>query len=475
MPASDHPSKIKVSLPSELPVVHHAQVVVTGGGPGGIGAAVAAARGGVDVLLVEHYGFLGGMATAGEVNPFMPNHLNGKSLDRGIFEEWVDRMEVYGGIRSGSRVFDPNVARLAAEDLCLEAGVRLLYHHRAIHAQVNNRLIEAVVLHSKSGLCAVTADTWVDSTGDGDVAALAGCGFEYGNQETGDAQPMTLCFKLKLDPQDVPAEWSGSTPFQAMLKFREQIQEAYQRGKADGRIDCPRENVLLFPCVEDDVVHFNTTRVILKSGVNGIQLSQAEIEGRRQMRQIYRVLRDEVPVFRHARFHSIAPQIGIRETRRIIGRQRVTLDDYEQCRTFDDGVARITYPVDIHNPAGTGTRIVHLPKGRWYEIPWSSLLPRDIDNLVIGSRCISADHATHSSLRVMPPVCSLGQAAGTAAAMALESGCRVSQIDGIALRNRLIDQGRPLEERAPDAAPETERQQAARHQREVAASRNFSA
>lgn len=466
---------IPVSLPRELPLSHEAQVFVVGGGPGGIGAAVAAAREGADVLLVEHYGFLGGMATAGEVNPFMPNHLEGKSLDTGIFEEWLDRMATYGGIRPGSRVFDPNVARLAAEDLCNDAGVRLLYHHRAVHAEVSNRRIDALVLHSKSGLAAAKAEVWIDSTGDGDVAALAGCDFEFGSEDTGHAQPMTLCFKLKISADDIPAELRDKTVYQAVMQFRNEIQEAYHRARADGRTECPRENVLMFPGMEDDVVHFNTTRVIQRSAIDGGELSAAEIEARRQLRQIWKVLRDEVPVFRNSHLYSIAPQIGIRESRRIVGRARITLEDYQQGRTFDDAVSRVTYPIDIHNPDGTGTQIVHLPKGRWYEIPWGCLLPKDIDNLAIASRCISADHATHSSLRVMPPVCSIGQAAGTAAAMAITQKIDVCRIDGQALRTRLIAQGRHLDPLEVPAAEESSEQQTAREKRNQAAAKTFSA
>jgi hypothetical protein len=430
-----------VDLPQAVPLSHEAELVVVGGGPGGIGAAVAAARQGADVLLVEHYGFLGGMATAGEVNPFMPNHLAGKSLDEGVFSEWLDRIKTLGG-KGADLHFDPFVARLAAEELCLEAGVRLLYHHSLVHAQKRQpRLIDAVVLHSKSGFSAAKAKAYVDSTGDGDLAALAGCGFEYGGEGTPHAQPMTLCFKLKLDPADVPADvdivkW--------MWEHNDQMQAAYKKGKADGRIDCPREDLLYFRSVDHDVVHFNSTRVIHRSSIVGTELSDAEVQGRRQMQQIVAVLRAELPLFKHATFHSIAPQIGIRESRRIQARARVTRDDYSSAACYPDGVVRVTYPIDIHNPNGTGTEITDLPKGAWYEIPFGCLLPADIDNLAIGSRCIGVDHAVHSSVRVMAPVCSLGQAAGTAAAMALKQGIDVCQVDGVALKKRLIESGRNL-------------------------------
>jgi hypothetical protein len=406
-----------------------------------LGAAIAAAREGADVLLVEHYGFLGGMATAGEVNPFMPNHLHGKSLDTGVFSDWLERIKFLGG-RGNDLHFDPFVARVAAEQLCQEAGVRLLYHHSLVHAQMKDpRHIDAVLLHSKSGLTAAKAKAYVDSTGDGDLAALAGCAFEYGGEGTPHAQPMTLCFKLKIDPADFP---NTDDIVQWMYYCNEQIQAAYQKGKADGRISCPREDLLFFRSIEKDVVHFNSTRVVKHSSINGAELSEAESIGRKQMMEIVDVLRAEVPVFKNARFHSIAPQIGIRESRRIKARAYLTRADYGQAATFPDGVVRVTYPIDIHNPNGTGTEITDLPKGAWYEVPFGCQLPEAVDNLAIGSRCIGVDHAIHSSVRVMAPVCSLGQSAGTASAMALKQGIQVCEVDGVALKEVLIKNGRSL-------------------------------
>jgi glycine/D-amino acid oxidase-like deaminating enzyme len=435
-------STFPVHLPHELPISTESDVIVVGGGPGGIGAAVAAAREGVGVLLVEHYGFLGGMATAGEVNPFMPNHVNGESLDQGIFEEWLDRMRAYNGVRGTSRIFDPNTARLAAEDLCTEAGVELLYHHRTAHVEADERHIRGVVLHSKEGLSVVRASQYVDSTGDGDLAALAGCAFEYGSEDSCHGQPMTLCFKLKLDPDDLPEGGVEKDLYAAVRADMDRVQAVYRKAQADGRIECPREDVLIFRGVDDRVIHFNTTRVIHRAGIRGSELSAAEIEGRRQLRQIVEVLRAEVPIFRNAKLHSIAPQIGVRESRRILGRAYVTLDDYRAGRRFADGIERVNYPVDIHNPDGAGTTFLNMPKNVWYEIPFGCLVPRDIDNLAIGSRCISVDHGVHSSVRVMPPVCSIGQAAGTAVAMAIAEGIDVAAVDGLKVRQRLIEQGR---------------------------------
>lgn len=470
-------TKLHVSLPTSVDLLHEAEVVVAGGGPGGIGAAVAAAREGADVLLVEHYGFLGGMATAGEVNPFMPNHQGAESLDEGIFSEWRDRISVYQGGESprGNRVFDPCCARLAAEDLCLEAGVRLCYHHRVAHVEREGSRLSHLVLHSKSGLTGARAKVYIDSTGDGDVAALAGAEFELGGEGTDYVQPMTLCFKLKLNLQLLEdADYASATD--ATNRERDQIQAVFQRAKEEGRTSNPRENILIFPSVDRDVIHFNSTRVIHHSAINGQELAAAEIEGRRQMRDIFEMMRAEVPCFKHAMIYSIAPQIGIRESRRITGLAYLTRQDYEVGRTFPDGVARVTYPIDIHNPDGTGTEITHLPKGAWYEIPYGCLVPKGLDNLLIGSRCISVDHAVHSSMRVMPPVCSLGQAAGTAAVMSLQSGKPCRDVDGQALKQRLIEQGRNLVPYDPERRWEMSEEEAARiAKKNEARARNLSA
>jgi len=439
--------EMDVRFPSKVPLAAEPEVLVVGGGPGGIGAAVAAARGGRRVMLAEHYGFLGGMATAGEVNPFMPNHIDNRSLDEGIFEEWRERMAAYGGLRG--RVFDPSAARLAAEDLCVEAGVTLRYHHRVVHVEAASRKITGVVLHSKSGLCGVRAQLYIDGTGDGDVCALAGCEFEFGGEHGAFVQPMTTCFKVRLDPGDYPEQSSAQDGAGQSVRqrFPEQfklIQQVYKEGKDAGRLRNQRQNVLMFAAVDNDVIHFNSTRVIQKSPIDGGELSEAEIEGRRQVVELMDLLRANVPLFAHARICSIATQIGVRESRRVLGRHYLTRQDFTDGRTFPDGIVRCRYPIDIHSSSGQGTEIVRLPEGAWYEVPYGCLVPKDMDNLLIGSRCISADSAVHGSVRVMPPVCSLGQASGTAAAMSLAQGILPCELDGESLKDQLIKDGRNL-------------------------------
>jgi hypothetical protein len=422
---------LKYGGTTSLPVIATADIVVVGGGPGGIGAAVMAARQGSKVILVERYGFLGGMASVGEVHPFMHNHVDGTTLDRPVYVEWSRAMQTYvPESRRHENYINKNIAMLAAEDICLAAGVNLLYHHTLFDVIVTDVRIEAAIFSSKSGLAAIRGKMFVDSTGDADLAARAKCHFEFGNED-GWCQPMTLCFKLgHVDKKLIPP--------------RDELHKLYVEAKEKGEVKCPRENLLIFDTEDEDVLHFNTTRVIKKSGIDGQELSEAEIEARRQLREIVAFLRRRVPGFAQATIHSIAHHIGIRETRRVRGMAYLTVADFEARRKYPDAIAKVNYPIDIHNPSGTGTVIKTIPSNDWYEIPYGCIVAADCDNLLVGSRSISVDHAVHSSERVMPPVCSIGQAAGMAAAMAVAAGVSPKRLDGKEVRQRLAAAGARL-------------------------------
>ncbi len=437
----------KVRYSRELPVVREADVVVVGGGPGGLGAALMAARSGAKVLLVEKAGLPGGMASIGEINPFMTNHLNDVSMDHPVYTEWVDRMtawlepesraETTRRLGDWSRFFiHKEYAALAAEELLREAGVELLYHHELADAVVEDRNITALILSGKSGPVAVKGKIYVDSTGDGDLAARAGCRFEIGNAE-GYCQPMTLCFKLSgvaIPPGGVfdPA-------------WRDPMQQAYLAAQRSGELSCPRENLLLFPGFAPDLVHFNTTRVIKHDATDGASYSEATVIAREQLRELLRWLRREIPEFKHAQLASMAAQLGVRESRRITGIAYATRAVFEQRARFEDAVVRCNYPIDIHNPTGSGTELAYMENHEFYELPYGCIVPADCRNLLIGGRSISVDHALHSSIRVMPPVISLGQAAGIAAALTAGRGIAPAELDGREIRRRLIDAGARLE------------------------------
>jgi hypothetical protein len=239
---------------------------------------------------------------------------------------------------------------------------------------------------------------------------------------------MTTCFDMAgVDVARMP----GSAAINAL----------YDKARAEGRVRCPRENVLWFRTVEDDRIHFNTTRIVKHNATDTLSLSDAEIEGRRQIMDTIGFLKADVPGFERARLHAIAATVGVRESRRVRGRAYMTRADYERAAKFPDAIARVNYNIDIHNPAGSGTEIVRLPEGDWYEIPYGCIVPADCDNLLVGGRPISVDHAVHSSMRVMPPACTIGQAAGTAAAMAVKDGVAPASLDGREVRRSLVDQG----------------------------------
>lgn len=428
-----------------IPVVADVDVLVIGGGPGGLGAAVMAARSGAKTMLVERYGILGGMASYGEISPFMWNHFvpeegqDALTLDKPVYPEWIKTMAKYlpaelleknngidNEVVSGfSHMISKDLAAIAAEDLCLESGVAILYHHNLVKSVVKDGKIEYAVFATKSGFVAIKAKAFVDSTGDADLTVLSGGKYEIGGP-TGHCQPMTLCFKLcKVD-------WS---------RFPKNLQELYEKAKADGKLHCPRENVLAFHHYDDDVVHFNTTRVIHKSAVNAKELSEAELEGHKQFREYYRWLRAEVPGFEKAEVRSIASHIGVRESRRIVGIARIGRDDFMNRAKFPDAICRCNYSIDIHAPDGAGTELIHMSNREYYEIPYGCIVPEGISNLTVGARSISVDHALHSSMRVMPPVCSIGQAAGIAAAMAAKTGKSCAELDGCEVRAALVASG----------------------------------
>ena len=431
----------------ELPVFAEAEVVVCGAGPGGLGAALAAAWCGAKVLVIEEYGVAGGMAAIGEVHPFMTSHAGDESLDYPVYGQWLEEMKKYLPERIVRDVINPNdyscrsinkeAAALAAEDMLLAAGVEILYHHTAAGVEKDAAgNISAVICHTRCGFGKVKGKTFVDCTGDGHLAAMAGCSFEQGD-ERGGCQPMTLCFKLSHVKIPFVQAPDGSRFYD--VKWRSRLNESFVAAKESGRINSPRHSVVIFPfqVADENTLHFNMTRVIGLDATCGADLSAAEIEGRRQMREIINWLREDHAEFADARLMSMAVQIGIRESRRINGLYHLVLDDFKACRRFPDAIARCAYNVDLHSPWGPGTDFIQLPPGEFYEIPYRCVVPENKINLTVGGRPVSADVVVHSSLRIMPTAISIGQGAGIGAALAAQRGTMPDKIDGIEVRENL--------------------------------------
>jgi len=421
----------------------HWDVLVIGGGPGGVPAAVAAARNGARVLLVEAYGFLGGMQTAGLVLPYMKYSAGGKYIVRGLFEEFLDMLEENGAVTrtlysdeeltrlntfttdlEDRAHFDDEPMKHLLDRFVLDSGVDLLLHAKAVGVVKDGDTIKAVRIFHKGGIEDISADIVIDSTGDGDIGAWAGAPVEIGRKSDGGTQPMTMSFRMaNVDMERVP---NGK-----------EVNRLFDIAKKGGEIDNPRENVLKFYTAHSDVMHFNSTRVISKTSLDGWSMTEAEVEGRRQVDELVRFMKKNVAGFEKSYLMKTGAQIGVRESRRIMGQYVLNADDVITGRKFDDGISCGSYAIDIHNPAGTGTKMVYLDEGIYYNIPYRCLVPRSVDNLIIASRCISATHEAHSSMRVMPTVWGIGQAGGTAAAMCVRDGLQPGKVDSAALRKML--------------------------------------
>lgn len=239
---------------------------------------------------------------------------------------------------------------------------------------------------------------------------------------------MTMNFRMANVDQ------SKRPPVQEMTRL-------YVEAKKAGKIKCPRENVLIFSTLQDDVIHFNQTRVVMHDAVDPESLTDAEIEARRQVWEIALWLIREVPGFENAYLQQTAPQIGVRESRRVMGEYVLTAEDLLSAKKFDDVIACGAYDIDIHNPTGEGTVIKRLPPGEFYNIPYRAIVPQKVDNLLIGGRSISTTHEAHSSIRIIPIVYGIGHGAGVAAALCAKAELASRELDVAKLQTELLRQG----------------------------------
>lgn len=444
-------------------------VVVIGGGPAGSVASIAAAREGARVACVERYGFLGGTLTAAMVAPMMGFHAGGQQVVRGIPQEIVERLQALGA--SPGHVPDPidfcasitpfdyeGLKRVLLE-MAVAAGVDLWLHTVFLEAAARDGVVESVRVWQKDGIKTLRAPVFVDASGDGDLSAAAGAPFEIGRPSDGRPQPMTLIVRLggvdweavmdhlAAHPDDVQhgqgiheridIDWLRRLPSRGFAGFGGLVQAA----RARGEWTIPRDRLLVFEGVRPGEAVVNTTRVLDRLGVVGADLARAEVEGRQQAYAVAEFLRRHVPGFAAAYLLETPAQIGVRETRRVLGDYVLTADDVLGARKFADAVACGAYPIDIHDPASLRLVAMRLPDGEYYTIPYRCLLPRGGQNWLVAGRCISATHEAAAAFRVSAIVMAIAQGAGTAAALAARGGTTPRAIDVQALRETLRARG----------------------------------
>jgi hypothetical protein len=469
MPALRRPAQSNtVDLPPrKATLAAETDVLVVGGGTAGLGAALGAAALGVDVILAERYGFLGGNATAALVMPLMSFHTDhprpekegavtllptdhgkGDSVIAGILQVFLHRLIKAGGaiapsLKTGYSVpFDPELFKLTALDMLDEAGVHVLFHAFASDAIMDGRQIKGVVFETKSGPVVVHAQTVIDCTGDGDIAARAGAPYEMGREDDRLVQPMTLMFRMVDFERPAFESYVKAHPDQ--WRGVHGLWDLIRKATEKGELQLAREDLLFFATPHAREVSVNSTRVGRVLGVDVWDLTYAECQCRLQMRQIAEFLRRHVPGFEAAYVVQSGVTVGVRETRRVLGDYQLTAEDVLNARKCPDVIARSTYPMDIHNPEGTGTVLKRLPPGESYDIPFRCLVPQRVEHLLVAGRCISGTHEAHSSYRIMPVSMATGQAAGICAALAAKTGKPVRSTPYADIRSELLMQGADL-------------------------------
>mgnify|MGYP000861892224 FL=1 len=448
----------------EIPIVTEADVVVCGGGPGGVSAAIAAARHGAKTLLIERHGYLGGLATAGLVAPVL-GHTASEShipIVEGLLREITERLNAIDGAPSwedsllewGIR-FDAEALKYVLDQMCAEAGVQVLFHTQIADVFTADDRIEAVIIENKSGRQAVAGRIFVDGTGDADIAFRAGAPTTHGREWDGRGESMGSFFHL------------GGVPEVSAERTRE-ITELIEHEMEDGRFAFYNSGFMGKNTHHRDHTSANMTRFAGDSARNA-DLTRGEAYVREQVWELVRLLRAHVPEMADIYVQQTSPQIGPRESRQIVGPYARTGDDIHQGARFDDAIARGSWWIDIHCPLGH-TYPVHLctvecprgvncpywvaehdhmrskaelypPKGGWYDIPYRALLSIRIANLLASGRCISATHEGMAGARVMGTCIAIGQAAGTAAALAVAADVSLQELDVQQLRRVLREDG----------------------------------
>lgn len=436
----------EVTLPAEtIPVSYDVDVVVVGGGASGVAAAISASVNGAKTLLIEQRGFMGGMGTVSLVPAFCPFTDKEKPVVRGIGLELMERMKAacnedyrkeYADTLDWVPI-DPEVLKRIYDDAVADSGAAILFHTFVYDVVLSDdrRRLEGLCIVNKTGRSFIRCRYVIDATGDADLAAMAGVPFQKGGEQ-GELQPGSMCYLLANVDR---------VRFQQFLQESGdsgQLHRTVERAIGEGALPEGRKSISGLAWVNDYLVGVNFGHVFGIDGTKAEDLTRGAIEGRKLAMRQLQFFRNYVPGFEKAHLVASGEQVGIRETRRIQGDYVLTAEDFMEARSFPDDIARNAYYIDIHlaNSKGKMT-FTHLPPGQSHGVPYRVLLPVGIDNLWVPGRAASSDRAVQGSLRVMPNCFAMGQASGTAAALALRASAASREVPVSALQQLLREQG----------------------------------
>jgi hypothetical protein len=419
----------------EIPVLDEVDVLVVGAGPAGCGAALAAGRQGMKTLLVEQFNCVGGMATSGLMSNFSG------SPQSPFVREILEAMEQHApgcavdGCQPNGRAIRHEALKSVLLRKLVEAGVGLRLYTFACGAILEGGRVTGIVCESKSGRGAILGRVVVDCTGDGDIAARAGAAFQFGREEDGVCQPVTLMFRIG------GVDYTRAV-FPPSFESTIELPQGEIQSLGKSHLPFPAGHVLLYRTALPGEVCVNMTNVIGVDGTRAEDLTRAEQVCRAQMDAIVLFLREFVPGYEGCFLVASGQCVGVRETRHVKGCRTITAEDIVEARIFDDWIAaRNAFNFDIHNTRGhgldaNGAQKAFRSKGE-YTIPYGACVPETIDGLLLAGRNISGTHKAHSNYRVMSICLNMGFGVGTAAAVAVQDGVRPRDVDVSKVQERL--------------------------------------
>ncbi|HHW58274.1 MAG TPA: FAD-dependent oxidoreductase [Clostridia bacterium] len=435
-------------------------VIVVGGGTAGSIAAIAAAREGAKILLIEKYGFLGGTATASQVTPMMNVKIEGNpasSIDRKIRKRMIELG--FGAKSPGGNDgwFNPEMLKFILEEMVLEQGGEILYDTQFVDAIVLENEIRGIIVHNREGTKVIEGKIFIDATGDAEVAHSAGAPCFVGSEKSGKNQAVSLRFmvgnvdlkRLQTFLKELGQEWGLNYPLIEMAMIWDKgfaLEKVFKKALEEGAIEYDDGRYFQAFSVPGmpGVMSFNCPEIPdVYNSLDGAKITYSYIKGRKMIKRLHNFLRKYVAGFEDSFILSVAPMIGIRESRRIKGEYVLTIEDYNNRSKFDDEIAKTAYPVDIHGEE-EGEEVIPLRPGEYFEIPFRALIPQNIHNLLVVGRAISSTFTMQSSIRIQPTCRATGEAAGIAAAYAVKNNIGVRDVDGKIIREIMRNYGADL-------------------------------